>query len=167
MLPHAPEMMASLTGAVCVCSVLIEAGSWKAQRAQDPAPLGSTGVRTHSLLHDVHRGLIWAWGLSFQLPECRVPDELHYVWFFWHCGFSFFSTRSCAVPEAEISPVLSLNALAEFWRRYLAERRETFSLQDLRVSAWWGIQLSWCSSVHFLFLIAVCLWCCWSGKDSF
>lgn len=87
-----------------VCSVLTEDWSWEAQRAQDPAPLGSPGVRTHSLLHGVHWGLIWEWGLSFQLLECTVPDELHDVWFFWHCGFSF-STWSCAVPEAEISRV--------------------------------------------------------------
>lgn len=129
------------------------------------APLGSTGVRILSLLRAVPWGFIWYWGLCSQLSTCRVPDELRDVCFFWHCGFFFFSTRSCAVPQAEISPVLSLNALAEFWRRRLAERRETSSLQDLRVSAWWGIQPSWWNSLHFLSLIAVCSWYCWSGKD--
>lgn len=106
-----------------VCSVLPEAWSWKAQSAQDPLLLLPAGVGNRSLLQSVQGGFVWWWGLSSQLQKCWVPDELHDVWFFWHCGFFFFSTCSCAIPQAEIFPVLSLNALAEFWRRSLAERR--------------------------------------------
>lgn len=76
---------------------------------------------------------------------------------------SSFQPVAVQYPKAEISPVLSLNALAEFWRSRLAERRKILSLQGLRVSAWWGIQWSWRSSVHFLPCIAVCSTVIWKG----
>lgn len=137
--PHAPETMQAWLK-LCVCSVLTETCSWKAQSTRDPLLLlPALGFETTPCsvvwAEDLFESEAWA----SQLHECGVPDELYDVWFFWHCVFFFFSTCSCAVPQAEISPVLSLNALAEFWRRHLAERRETFSFQGLRVSAWWGI----------------------------
>lgn len=154
-------MMASLTEAVSVqCAprgLILEA-----QSTQDPLLLLPARVGNHSLLQSVQGGFLWWWGLSFVVlsarwtPRCLVLLALH-------CGFFFFSTCSCAVPQAEISPVLSLNALAEFWRRYLAERRETLSLQGLRVSARWGIQPSWCSSVHFLSSSLLVILLIWKG----
>lgn len=93
------------------------------------------------------------WAFSYRSAECQMNSTMSGS--FGIVVSSYFQPVAVQYPRQK-SPVLSLNALAEFCRRHLAERREAFSLQGLRVSAWWSIQQSWWSSVHFLSHIAVC-----------
>lgn len=159
MLPHAPETMQAWLK-LCVCSVLTEACSWKAQSLWHPLLLlPALGFETTPCstvwTEDWFESEAWA----FQLHECRVPDELRNVWFFWHCVCSFFSTCSCAVPQAEIFPVLSLNALAEFWRRHLAERRFPFKAWGYRhggVSS--GADVAVCISFPSSLFVVLLIW---------